>query len=660
MRWFVLVVTALCMSLNAHAWKSLSHNNFDSTVRNGACVSKTDFKRCVSSLPQYVRTDEGPTVKRYLLSRHDVTVADIEALLADLNISTDRYLAFVRKNEGGTSWTKELDTFAKEMVLHGLLAEDRKTELLPPIYKAIYPVSDKLVMVRKINHAWGFITPGDPASFTPIEFEWDKFYWYFGNLDFSPMMIVFKGKSEASGLEKYTVIDKEGQPTLTVDRVKTREGQGRSEAIFTGGWLGFPVRTEEGTDISVFVSTKTLDVSRIAPPFELLRYGWRIQGDYNSDVARTGFTDAAMEKVGSFSSSHGIVSGDMYLPLHEWDGASEITHKADGEKIIGMVPIYLPEPMPHIRGWITVHGDDTRRWYKLVAHAPEEDGWGKQQSGKRGELEPQDILGYAQYFPPVADIWIGTVSDEAFEKRFEDFSNLDPRDLPKPGLRIVVRLFDDPDHPETSGMTDWVSTGQDIHRRAIEKAYANISQLPKHPFDPQALVTTDILNTAVSEYFINTEQRETRALTPAQRRARDAKREANYEAVLARVQITMADEVMQPGRSVREYVNFYTVAKTHGGKYLRAYWREYKHLPDIADSGEICRRFGQNSEECRLVWPTAQAYYDEQKAKADRAAERYAREEMDRRFDPNWNASPKSTEPRCYDNYDGTETCFSN
>jgi hypothetical protein len=651
----------LCFSMNAHAWESLSGGSeFDAYVRKGRCVSKTDFQRCVSSEPRYVRTDEGPTVKRYLVSRQDVTLAELEAMLADFDISTNRYLDFVRKRESGAGRTEDLDWFAKNMVLQGLLAEDRKTELLPPIYRKVFPVSDKLVLVRKVNFEWGFITPGDPDSFRPVDFDWDNVYWYFGAFDFTPMMIVFKGKSETPGLEKYTVIDTKGQPTLTVDRVKPRDGKGRSEAIFTGGWLGFPVRTEEGTDISVFVSTKTLDVSRIAPPFELLRYGWRIRGDYNSDVARKDFTDAAMEKVGSFSSSHGIVSGDMYLPLHRWDGVSEITYKADGEKIIGMVPVYLPEPMQHVRGWITVHGDDTRRWYKLVAHAPEEDELGKQKSGGKDELAPQDILGYARLFPPVADIWIGTVSDDVFAERFKGFSNLDPRDLPQPGLRIVVRLFDDPDHPETSGITDWVSTGDDIHRRAVEKVYADISDLPTHPFDPQALVTKDILTTAVSDYFNNIEQRETRALTPAQRQARDAQREANYQALLASVQLDMADEVMQPGRSVREYVNFYKVAKTHGGKYLKAYWREYGHLPDIADSGEICRRFGQNSEECRLVWPTAQAYYDEERAKADRAAERYAREQMDRRFDPNWNTAPKSTEPRCYNNYDGTETCFSN
>jgi hypothetical protein len=633
---------------------------FESMVRKGKCESRTDFKRCAASWPTFVRTEDGGTNVQYMLARHDVTEAEIEDLLRELNISTQRYLDFVRKNKGGNAGSLGLDYFAKNMVLQGLLASDGKTELLPPIYKTVYPVSDNLVMVRKITNEWGFVTPGDPASFRDIGFGWDKFDFLFGQLETKPTMLVFKGKSDAPGLEKYTMIDAKGQPTLTIDRVKPREGQGRSYAIFDGGYLGFPVRTEEGTDITVFVRSATLDVDRIAPPFEILRYGWRIQGDYNSDVARTGFNDVAMEKVGSFSSSHGIASGDMYLPLDEWNGASKINHKADGEKIIGIVPIYLPEPYQHVRGWITVHGDDTRRWYKLVAHAPEEDSWGKLQVGEKRELEPQDIVGYAKYFPPVADIWIGTVSDDVFAERFKGFSNLDPRDVPKPGLRIVVRLFDDPDHPETSGMTDWVSTGQDIHRRAVEKAYANISGLPAHPFDPQALVTTDILNTAVSEYFNNVELRETRALTPAQRRARDAQREANYEAVLARVQIAMADEVMQSGRSVREYANFYTVAKTHGGKYLKAYWQEYKHLPDIADSGEICRRFGQTSEECRLVWPTAQAYYNEQKAKADRAAERYAREQMDRRFDPNWNAVPKSTEPRCYNNYDGTETCFSN
>ncbi|WP_321489159.1 hypothetical protein [uncultured Hyphomonas sp.] len=633
---------------------------FESMVRKGKCESRTDFKRCAASWPTFVRTEDGGTKVQYMLARNDVTEAEIEDLLRELNISTQRYLEFVRKDKGGNAGSLGLDYFAKNMVLQGLLASDGKTELLPPIYKTVYPVSDNLVMVRKITNAWGFVTLGDPASFRDIGFGWDKFDFLFGQLETKPTMLVFKGKSDAPGLEKYTMVDAKGQATLTIDRVKPREGKGRSYTIFDGGYLGFPVRTEEGTNITVFVSAATLGVDRIAPPFEILRYGWRIQGNYSSDVARTGFADVAMEKVGSFSSSHGIVAGDMYLPLDAWNGKSKINHKADGEKIIGMVPIYLPEPYQHVRGWITVHGDDTRRWYKLVAHAPEEDGWGKLQVGKQRELEPQDIVGYAKYFPPVADIWIGTVSDDVFAERFKEFSNLDPRDLPQPGLRIVVRLFDDPDHPETSGITDWVSTGDDIHRRAVEKAYADISHLPTHAFDPQALVTKDILTTAVSDYFINMEQRETRALTPAERQARDAQREANYQAVLVSAQLVMADEVMQPGRSVREYVNFYKVAKTHGGKYLKAYWREYGHLPDIADSGEICRRFGQTSEECHLVWPTAKAYYDEEKAKADRAAERYAREQMDRRFDPNWNAAPKSTEPRCYNNYDGTETCFSN
>ncbi|WP_146739729.1 hypothetical protein [Hyphomonas pacifica] len=656
-RYLILVMLVALGALNAQAWQTLDGDEFKNLVQKGRCESRTDFKRCAASWPTFVRTENGSTKVQYMLARNDVTEADIEGLLKEMNISTQRYLDFARKQRGGNAGSLGLDYFAKNMVLQGLLASDGKTELLPSIYKTVYPVSDTLVMVRKINNAWGFVTPGDPASFRDIGFGWDTFDFLFGQLETKPTMLVFKGKSDAPGLEKYTVIDAKGQPTLTIDRVKPRDGQGRSYAFFDGGYLGFPVRTEEGTDISVFVKSATLDVDRIGPPFEILRYGWRIQGNYNLDVGRTGFKDVAMEKVGSFSSSHGILAGDIYLPLDEWNGYAKINHEADGEKIIGMVPLYLPKPYQHVRGWITVHGDDTRRWYKLVAHAPEEDAGGKLQIGKKRELEPQDIVGYAKYFPPVADIWIGTADEALYKARFED---ADPRDIPQPGLRVVVRLFDDPSNPETSGITDWVSTGDDIHRRAVEKVYdADISTLKTHPFDPQALITNDVIVHAGVEYAMNRDDREYREMTPAQRKAREARREANYQALLADVQLASADEVMQPGRSVREYANFYKVAKTHGGKYLKAYWREYRHLPDIEDSGEICRRFGQNSEECRLVWPTAQAYYAEEKAKADRAAERYAREEMDRRFDPNWNRPSKSKEPRCYNNYDGTQTCFS-
>lgn len=659
LRFMFLAMIMACGGLQAHAWKSLNNSNFDSTVREGGCVSKTDFKRCVSSWPKYVRTDEGGAVKRYLLSRHDVTVADMEALLAELDISPKRYLAYARQQQGGSAWVKELDAFAKEMVLHGLLAEDRKTELLPPIYKTLYPVSDKLVLVRRINNAWGFIMPGDAASFRPIDFDWDNVDWFFGDLDFKPMMILFRGKSEAPGLEKYTVVDAKGEATLTIDRVVPREGRGRSFGVFDGGTLGFPVRTEEGTDISVFMSTKTLDVTRIAPPFELLRYGRVLTDNYGSNVATTSFVDAPMENVGVLSSGHGIVSGDMYLPLEYWEGKATLDHRMDGQKIIGMVPVVLTKPLVNARGWVIIYGDDNRRWYKLVAHAPEGEDF-KYNIGEADELDPMDSLAYAAHFMPLADIWIGTVSDDAFADRFKDFSNPDPRDIPQPELRIVVRLFNDPANPETSGMSDWVSTGDGFHKSGVEKTYANISNLPTHPLDPQALVTKEILDIAYSQYFINMEHREDRALTPAQRRARDAQREANYQALLASAQIENADEVMQPGRSIREYSNFYTVAKTRGGKYLRAYWREYGHLPDIADSGEICRRFGQRSEECALVWPTAQTYYAEQKAQTDRDAERYAKEWLDRQYKPGWNALPKNNERRCYNNYDGTETCFYN
>ena len=655
-RYLMLAVLVIAGALNAHAWETLNDKNFDSTVRDGGCVSKTDFERCVSARPIFVRTDEGPSVKRYLLASHGVTTAELEAMLDELGVSTSVYVDYVWDNEGGRG-RKHIDSVAEQTVLFGLMAEDGTTELAPPIYKKVWPVSDKLILVRRLNLGWGFITPGDPASFRALDFPWDNWDWYFGNQASLPSMIMFRSKSITPGLLKYTVINTDGEPSTTIDRVKPTKGDGKPFAINRSGYLGFPVRTEDGADTTVFLNVKTRDIERADPTFEFVPVGWRITGEYDLDVGRKGFTFTPMKKVGTISSGHGIISGGIYRPLDDWDSALKPNPEADEQKIIGIVPIYLPDEYQNVRGWITVHGDDTRRWYKLVAHAPEEDARGKDQVGEKDELDPKDIIRYAKYFPPVADIWIGSADAAKYREQFKD---ADPRDVPPPEQRVVVRLFDDPDHPETSGMTDWVSTGNDLHRRAIEKAYdTDISTLKTHPSDPQALITNGVILTAVVNAGQNKDDREYREMTPAQRQAREAQREANYQAVLERVQISMADEILQSGRSVREYVNFYAVAKKHGGKYLRAYWREYGHLPDIADSGEICNRFGQNSEECRLVWPKAQAYYAEEKAKADREAQRYAREQADRRPDPNWNRPSKSKEPRCYNNYDGTETCFS-
>lgn len=670
---YLILTLLICFSgLDAYAWKYLTHETFDRNVSAGGCQDRTNYKRCVSAWGSDVRAEDGGTARRYLLSRHDVTGAELEGLLRDLNVSSQTYLNYARGAGGQDAAMKDMDWFARRLVLHGLLDADGKTQLLPPQYLSIYPVSDTLAFVRRLDNAFGLVLIGDAPVFKPVDFDWDQVVALYGSLESIPMMILFKAKSDAPGLEKYFLVDAKGEPTLTIDRVVPRDeagtvdiwgkpsqlvefgstGNGQSYAAFDGGTLAFPVRTEEGTDISVFVKTQTLDVDRIGPPFELVRVGTPIRESLDFSPNNK-FIDAAMMKVGTLDSGHGKISGDMYLPLDAWDGAAKLDHRVKGEKIIGMVPVYLTTPAKHARGWVIVYGDDTRRWYKLVAHAPDKSDFDTYQAPVADELAPMEALVHAQDYMPVADIWFGTVEKDLFTETFKD---VDAQDMTWPGLRFAVRLFTDPENPETSEITDWVDTGDNvlemgIRKTAIETAYAKAATLPGHAFDPQALVTPALITAAWED--VNTRRRER-----FEREFPYAERKAYAESLLARAQLANADKVLQSGQSIRSYAPFYSVAKANGGKYLKAYWREYGQLPFIEDSGEICRRFGSASEECALVWPNAQRYYDEQNAKAERDAERYAKEWLDRQYKPGWNALPPNNERRCYNNYDGTETCF--
>ncbi|WP_290947728.1 hypothetical protein [Hyphomonas sp.] len=643
LRLFVLAVTAFCLSLNAHAWKSYSDaGSLLADISRGKCVEDApEGFNCLSKDIRYVRTGTG-TMPVRLWSVSQLDGEQMGVILDRYNLPREDFTRYAQ-DYGGQSKGNSYSWISKQVVLQGLAAEDG-TILLPAEYIQVLPISDKVALVMALDYRYYFVNldPEKPRLFR-LPFKHYEFYFIYGRAPETPFTLMFHDKTATDARGKTLVVmDNMGKEVHRITGVEN-EGSGDYDFYYYGnGKIAFPVKGEDGTGLSVVVNSLTLEMEEVGPYFETLPVGHALTDDWSRNN-RSDYKQVPVQKVAAMTSGHGILSGEsIYLPMRHEDG--EVTPFGH-PNIIGMVPLYLPE-IDGVRGWLVVYEAADGRWYRLIGGAVD----GDLMRGKPQELLPESVMDYIlgrKNYPPFADIWIGTMDEDEY---YGLFAGADRRDVPEPPLRIAARYFKDPMN-RSAGVTDWYDVGMDIGPEELWAAYEARDRKATHPDNPMAMERPLILATAREWWESNKAYREYLE-TPWD------VLQARYEAESRATLKASADAILaMSGTDVPYGGDFYTAARTLGGTYLSTYWRRWKGLPRSSDAYDICSRFGNNSSECNLVMPWAQNTFDAQRAQEQKASDAYARQvELTKRKPPAYR--PPSYEPRCYDQGNGKELCF--
>ncbi|WP_155839860.1 hypothetical protein [Hyphomonas jannaschiana] len=642
-RLMVLAISAFCISLHAHAWKSYSDaGSLLADISRGRCVEDAPKGfNCLSKDIRYVRTDTG-TMPVRLWSVSQLDGEQMGAILDRYNLPREDFTRYAQ-DYGGQSKGNDYNWISKQVVLQGLAAEDG-TILLPAEYIQVLPISDKVALVMALDYRYYFVTldPEQPRLFR-LPFKHYEFYFIYGRTPETPFTLMFHDKTATDARGKTLVVmDNMGKEVHRITGV-VNEGSGDYDFYHYGnGKIAFPVKGEDGTGLSVVVNSLTLEMEEVGPYFETLPVGYALTDDWSRNN-RSDYKQVPVQKVAAMTSGHGILSGEsIYLPMRHEDG--EVTPFGH-PNILGMVPLYLPE-IEGVRGWLVVYEAADGRWYRLIGGAVD----GDLMRGKPQELLPASVMDYIlgrKNYPPFADIWIGTMDEDEY---YGLFAGADRRDVPEPPLRIAARYFKDPMN-RSAGVTDWYDVGMDIGPEELWAAYEARDRKSTHPDNPMAMERPLILATAREWWESNKAYREYLE-TPWD------VLQARYEAESRATLKASADAILaMSGTDVPYGDDFYTAARTLGGTYLSTYWRRWKRLPRSSDAYDICSRFGNNSPECNLVMPWAQNAFDAQRAQEQKASDAYARQvELTKRKPPAYR--PPSYGPRCYDQGNGKELCF--
>lgn len=640
-RFAALALAALFLTLEAHAWKVATVGDARQT---GDCLTEAPSDECVTKSGRYVRTDTGTetgTVPVRLLLRRNLPQDQFDALMRKYDMVEGKYHEWFVK-AGDTEYHK------RAMTLQGLTALDGKTVLLPAEFTRVIPLSDRMALVLTVKQQWRLATLGSAqTTLTPITLPWTQLKWIDGTEPKRPFTVMARldGKTKED-LRTYTILDGDGNAAYTIDGVIPNAHGADDFYNFIASYIGFPVRSE-GSEFSVIFNTTTLKLEKMGPVFDILDVGYALTDEWTDNKHDMKYYP--FEKIGEMPSGKGLLSADIYQPVDEWKaGPHPLT---DPKSTRGMVPLRLPGQIDGIRGWLMVYANATDQWYKLIVHAPEKDAFYSQNRGKRDELTPSSVRVYLwepNEYLPLADIWIGTLSDETHKALF---AGANPKDIPPPSYRVAARFFENPRQLSAGGVTDWYLIGSDASAENFQNIYDTRAVRVSHPDNPQALATPELIAEMKKEWEAKAAYREYLE-TPWE--VQVARAQAEQERSL----LGAADNALISGYGIDFNGDFYYVARTKGGKYLQAYWNKFRQLPRSADAYDICRRFGSSSSECNLVYAWADNISQGQREAAQREADRYSQKQFSQGYKSEYR--PPMAEPRCYQTGAKTETCFYN
>ena len=501
--------------------------------------------------------------------------------------------------------------------LRGLYSADGKTELLPPAYKAIYPFSDQIAMVKTIDDKWKMTTMGRAPALRDVPFDWSGFNTRYGNSQSKPRVLIFSGRESGNTIPQ-NLMAPDGSIALTIDNGRipeTRKGPSGSETelayfAFDDGLIGFPIVTESGVEASVFVDAKSGLIDRIDDPLVFMKVHNGL--DYKDRCGLSGkrrdFPNAdhfwtAMIKVGELPADTGFEDRNIYMPL---DGSGRPVRQDTDRPFVGMAAIIKDgNPLfPKVNDWAFVYADKGRFTYKVISSG----GRRLVPDGRYAQL-PENLVYLAPKLDFAGAIWDGRADADIMD------SVVGERTLFAPGRFTAIRLLQGTG--AHTSLSPWLVI-EDCTMDSTRDIYVR-----------DGAQASDATGEAAPLGLVSAEAGK-RYLEKQARIPNFAKMEREAAALAERkmqAYVATARQQMAQGENVRGDGIFYLAARREGGSLLNYYWRDNKSLPYMEDASEICGRFGGSSPECNLVWPWAQAYYDKERAARDAEAERMAAEQ---------------------------------
>ncbi|MEQ9315791.1 MAG: hypothetical protein RLN72_08050, partial [Henriciella sp.] len=520
-RLFAALIAFAALCLPAHAWK-----NYRTTDRfDTECRKPNKGVGCIIEAEQvYARPSiDGAAPKRLtLVKRFSFEKEELIPILEKYGTTAEAYEKYAQENLGfgKQNW---LSYIAKQTVLTGI-ADDQGNILLPAEYRWAYPVSDKLAYAQRVDLQFGYVTLDGTETFTPTSFKWSYINQWYGKTPDQPAVVRFEGPTTSDGLKSYFFPGPTGEFDLTIDRVIQRSDpdKGNDYYVFENNLYAFPVRAEDGSEFSIYVDPFKLEIDHIGPQLTIMAVGqsldikppnqWmRLSYDSDNETTNlygksTRFTNVAMEKVGTLGSGHGILSGDMYVPLRNTDG--EPLELNDGA--VGMVPLYIDDHVDFavkgVRGWLVVYGEGAERYYRLITHVVGGTEFQQQLSGKSNELIPTNVNLYAVNALALADVWVGSMDEGLYRDMFK---GQHPDDIPPMPLNAAVRFFEDPDLGAAGGISDWYTLKDVVEDPFVRQTaeHRNPQFYKSSPDDPQTLVTEEIVKQARQLFEVKYDRR---------------------------------------------------------------------------------------------------------------------------------------------------------
>ena len=609
-----LVISALMLMLAgspAFAWDS-----FPATFGGYSCTGKTSKKTttCIHPSSRYLKSEAGPVEVSYKLLRAR-NAKDLKALFAAQGLD-ESAIASVAARKGLSE--KEL---VANLVVRGVVTADGQREILPPVYPYVFPISDRIFLVRRFDDTYGLINLNESPATKPIDIAFDEVV-ELDEYKLKPLRLVFKGQP-TQGYQRYTLISSVDGSVTRIDNVvggvpdplhswaTIRENARKDFWVFGPEYIGFNVRIDPQTpahtpeintaDALVIVNTDTGYIERMDTPMQWImlpdeHYGW------NSD----GWT--AMYQVGNVKEGLEISGRPMLLPYDETGAPIESSFQ--GQPLIGMVPFVQNENnwkngLMAGEIWALAYADGDDLTFRMV------------------EAYNFDL---ANPTPPlnelaeVSDIWMGRSDDDDVQSLLseeERESSFGRTVFGKPFLAVKDINQSADGTGVAYSLPEW--SAFDIRTNPIK--YRNVTTImwnSENSFNeagkgttPQEAVDAQHVNTIRQAIFNAPGAVEARAVAALERQNEE------YVAAARRI-MTGAQNTTRDNATLRK------AALVSGGDIVSFYFNKNRNLPDVIFASKVCGKFGTDSNECQTVLPWLNTYWAEKERDRQRELDRNA------------------------------------
>ncbi|MBU2083603.1 MAG: hypothetical protein KKB75_00120 [Alphaproteobacteria bacterium] len=609
-----LVISALIVLLTAtpaFAWDS-------SPAYFGlySCMGKTPKQAekattCISPSSRYLKSEAGPVEVRYRQLRAR-NAKELKALFAAQGLD-ETVIAAVAARKGLSE--KEM---IEKLIVRGVVTVEGQRDILPPVYPYVFPISDRIFLVRRFDETYGLINLNESPAAKPIDIAFDDVI-ELDEFERKPLRLIFEGRS-TQGYLRYTMISSVDGSVTRIDNVvggvpdpshswKTVSKYARKDFwVFGPEYIGFNVRINPQTpahtpeintaDALVVVNTDTGYIERMDTPMQ-----W-ILLPYKGNIYDGVWT--AMYPVGNVKEGLEISGRPMLLPYDETGAPIESSFL--GQPLIGMVPFVRDEyqwknGLMAAEIWALAYADGDDLTFRMV---------------EAFDFDLANPAPPSNKLAEVSDVWLGRSNGDDVqdllteEERASDYG----RTVIDKEFFAVKDVKQSADAPHAAySLPEWAAFGI----RADPIKYRNVTQNMQsaRSFFSDAGTDTTPQEAVNAHHAIGIRQSIYNDPSAVKARAQAALERQNE------VYLAAARRIMSGAQNtVYDNATLQKAALLSGGDIVSFYYNKYRNLPDVPFASKICGKFGPDSNECQTLQPWLNAYWAEKERDQQRELER--------------------------------------